>query len=56
MDSGWYQRNADSKCYDSTMIVQWQDTVEDTELSSWSYETSYGTDGQKMWQTMLQDV
>ena len=56
MDSAWFQSNTDSKCLDSTMIVKWQDTGEDTELRSWSHESSHGTDGQKMWQTMLQDA
>ena len=56
MDSGWFQRNTESKCFDSTMIVKWQNIGEDTELRSWSYETSHGIDGQKMWQIMWQDA
>ena len=39
-----------------SMIVKWQDTGQDTELRSWSHETSYGTDSQKIWQNMLQDT
>ena len=56
MDSGWFQKNTDSKSFDSTMIVKWQDTGEDTEHRSWSHETSDAIDGQKIWQTMFQDA
>ena len=44
------------KCYDSTMIVKWQDTGEDIGVKSWSHATLFETGDQKMWQDMWQDV
>ena len=56
MDSEWFQRNRDPKWFDSPMIVKWHDTGEDIELRSWSDETLHRLDGQKIWETMLQDA
>lgn len=50
MDSGWYQSNTASKYFDSMMIVMWQETEEDIELSSWSHESSHGIAASKLWE------
>ena len=60
--SQWDKRNElwlvtgdrDSKYFDSTIIVKWQDTEEDTELRSWPHTILQGTDGLQMWSIMQQ--